>query len=194
MENKTEIELPDFSKVTLTPTPAKKAASKKAATKTIVEERERLPRTNRHINCSYCSTEKVLNPDQYQSYYDFYGSEDKIEREFMCKECEMESKKNPIKFWYKHGDLLQEMSRHIRIAFDLFNRSSKGNNEFNAMRNMVLYHTKEALIEDTGVEFVARQLPNNLPEFHSLKIHKIPHVGTLTIKPYEDKKNRIEIA
>lgn len=193
MENKTEIEMPDFSKVSK-PTTSVKTATVKKTVKKITEERERLPRTNRTVLCAYCSAEKILNPDQYQSYYDFYGSEEKIEREFMCKDCEMESKKNPIKFWYKHGEILQEMSRHIRIAFDLFNRSAKGNNEFNAMRNMVLFHTKEASIEDTDVEFVARQLPNNFPEFHSLKIHKIPHVGTLTIKPYEDKKHRIEIA
>jgi hypothetical protein len=190
MENKTDIQLPDLPKIKEKPTQAKKTAAKKA---TLLEERERLPRSNRTIKCAYCSVEKILNPDQYQAYYDFLGSEEKIEREFMCKDCEMESKRNPIKFWYKHGELLQEMSKHIRIAFDMFNRSSKGNAEFNSMRSMVLFHTKEALIDDTNVEFVARQLPNGFPEFHSLKLHKIPHVGTLTIKAYEDKKNRIEI-
>jgi hypothetical protein len=182
MENKTNIELPDFSKV-----------EEKKSSKVSNSTSKKLPRRNRTIKCAYCGAEKILNPDQYQAYYDFLGSEEKIEREFMCKECEMESKRNPIKFWYKHGELLHDMCKHIRIAFDMFNRSSKGNTEFNSMRSMVLFHTKEAQVDDTNVEFVARQLPNNFPEFHSLKIHKIPHVGTITLKPYDEKKSRIEV-
>jgi hypothetical protein len=180
--------LPDFQA-----TKTQKSA-KKNTKPILTEERERLPRSNRTIVCPYCGNDKTLNPDQYQAYYDFLGSEEKIEREFICKDCEMESKRNPIKFWYKHGELLQDMARHTKIAFDLFNKSSKGNEEFNSMRSMVLFHTKEAQFDDSDVEFVARQLNNGFPEFHTLKLHKIPHVGTISIKPYEDKKNRIEIA
>ncbi len=182
MENIKNIEMPNFQAQ-----PEQKPTKKADKTK-------KLPRKNRTIICPYCSNEKTLNPDQYQSYYDFLGSEEKIEKEFICKECEMDSKRTPIKFWYKHGEFLQELSKHIRISFDLFNKSSKGNNEFNSMRSMVLFHTKEALIDDANVEFVARHLNNGFPEFHTLKLHKIPHVGTIVIKPYEDKKNRIEIA
>jgi hypothetical protein len=194
MENIQEIEMPDFSskkpKVSSKEVVEKTSSSKK---KVLTEERERLPRTNRTVECAYCSQSKILNPDQYQSYFDYWGSEEKIAKEFMCKDCEISMIANPIKFWYRHGEILQELSRHIKVAFELFNKSSKGNQEFNSMRSMVLFHTKDSGIEESNVEFVARQLNNSLPEFHTLKLHKIPHVGSITIKPYENTKNRIEI-
>lgn len=194
MENIQEIEMPDFSskkpKASSKEVPEKTSNVKK---KVLTEERERLPRTNRTVECAYCSAPKILNPDQYQSYFDYWGSEEKIAKEFMCKDCEILMRTNPIKFWYRHGEILQELARHIKVAFELFNKSSKGNQEFNSMRSMVLFHTKESGIEESNVEFVARQLNNNLPEFHTLKLHKIPHVGSITIKPYENTKNRIEI-
>lgn len=193
MENITELELPDFTKIAESKKTANKPTKATKATKTIVAERDRLPRTNRTVVCAYCGADKILNPDQYQAYYDYWGTEEKINREFMCKDCEVDMKANPIRFWYKHGEILQTLSRHIKVSFDIFNKSSKGNQEFNSMRSMVLFYTKEAMVDDANVEFVARQMQNNLPEFHTLKLHKIPHVGTITLKPYENTKNRIEI-
>lgn len=194
MENIKEIEMPDFSSKKLK-APSKEVSEKTSNTKkkVLTEERARLPRTNRTVECAYCSESKILNPDQYQSYFDYWGSEEKIAKEFMCKDCEIQMKANPIKFWYLHGEPLQDLSRHIKVAFELFNKSSKGNQEFNSMRSMVLFHTKDVGFDESNVEFVARQLNNNLPEFHSLKLHKIPHVGSITLKPYENTKNRIEI-
>lgn len=170
MENKDKLEMPeDF---------------------TLEKSSKKLSRVNRTIPCSTCDTPKILNPNQYQSRYDYWGSEEKLKKHFICKECDMEMKTNPIKFWYKRGEILQELCKHVKIAFDLFNNSQKAQNDLTAMQNMVLFHTNQMFLETTNVEFVAR-MNDNLPEFHALKLHKIPNVGTITLKVYENKTDRI---
>ena len=85
MENIKSIILPDFK--------AKKTRSKKEPTKILIEK-ESLSRTNRTLICKYCESDRILNPDQYQSLFDLHGSEEKVNEEFQCKPCEMNMKNN----------------------------------------------------------------------------------------------------
>ena len=191
MEDKTNINLPDFTEKPNTK--KRTSVTKKANVKTTVSvEKEILTRTNRDVICNYCNCSKILNPDQYQALYDIYNSEDALNKNFICKECEMDMKRNPMRFGVLHGEPLQELSRHIKAAFDIFNRSNKNDQSFNIMQSSVLFHMKERVIAEDNVEFVARQSQTG-PEFHSIKIHNIPFIGTVTIKPYENIKNRVTI-
>ena len=177
---------------TITETPHKQKKVRKInITKEIIDERPRLPRTNRTIKCAYCGTEKILNPDQYQALYDYWGSEDKISREFMCKDCEMDAKHNPFKFWAKYGEAFQTLSRKIRAAFEVFNSSLKNNEDIIALQNMINSFLNENYIDIKNVEYGTEPAPNNKFTVKTLKLKTIPFIGTLTIQPYETTNNRL---
>lgn len=170
---------------------AKKVAVKKP-TKEIIEERARLPRTNRTIPCVFCHQEKTLNPDQYQARYDYWGDEDKLQREFQCKECEMLAKANPVRFGLEHGELLLNLTRKIRAAFEVFNASSRGNDDVIALQNMVNSFLSEVHIDTRSAVYGTEPFGQNQITAKTLKINNIPFVGTITLQPYEHTEYRVK--
>lgn len=164
---------------------AKKTKPKKEPKKVLVEK-EQLSRVNRNITCNYCETEKILNPDQYQARYDIYGDEETLKSEFMCKNCEMEMKRNPIAFWTIHGEIFHTLSKNIKNIFDSFKNSNKGPTDVLNLQNFTTKHLFENSIHQ--FEFVIKE---GLPI--SLKIKQMPFVGTVTLNVYEQRKNRIVI-
>lgn len=159
----------------------------------IDENRPRLPRINRTVKCIHCSEDKILNPDQYQSYFDFWGDEDKITRNFFCKPCDVTMKENPFAFWYPKSELTKRLMRNLKTAFGIFRTSGRTSEDELAMTEMIVHYLKEAKIDAS---------PNLLSHSHleflirdklviGLKIKNIPFVGTLTLLPYESEKIEI---
>jgi hypothetical protein len=186
MENITTFIVPDIAN-----TKAKKVAKKKP-TKEIIEERARLPRTNRTIPCAFCHQDKTLNPDQYQARYDFWGDEDKLQREFQCKECDMSAKTNPVRFWLEHSELLYLLTRKVRAAFEVFNASSRGNDDVVALQNMVNSFLSEVHIDPRLAVYGTEPFAQNKITVKTLKLNNIPFVGTITLQPYENTEHRIK--
>lgn len=185
MENTNEFIVPE----TITKPRKKK---EKIEPKQILEERPRLTRTNRTIPCAYCSTEKILNPDQYQSMFDYWGNEEKIAREFMCKDCEVSMKENPIKFWAKHGELLPTLTRKVRAAFEVFNSSARGNNEIVTLQNMINSFLGEVFIDPRLAEYGTEPAARGFL-VKTLKLKTLPFIGNITIQPYESSNNRFKL-
>jgi hypothetical protein len=159
----------------------------------IDENRPRLTRINRTVKCIHCEEEKILNPDQYQSYFDFWGTEDKITRNFFCKSCDVAMQENPFAFWYPKSELTKKLLRNLKTAFESFRVSARSNEDEIAMTEMIVHFLKEAKIHVT---------PNLLSHSHlefiikdnvvvGLKIKNIPFVGSLTLLPYESEKIKI---
>ena len=179
MENIDNIILPDFK--------AKKTRSKKEPKKVLVEK-ETLPRTNRTVVCKFCESDRILNPDQYQSLFDLHGSEEKISQEFCCKPCEMHMKNNPFSFWVIYGEHLQVLSKNLKTTFDLYKSSSKSPADAVALQNMSIAFLKEVKILEPNFEFI---VIDHLPV--GMKIKNFPFVGTVILNVYENKKQRITI-
>lgn len=177
MENIKSIILPDFK--------AKKTRSKKEPTKILVEK-ESLPRTNRTLVCKFCESDRILNPDQYQSLFDLHGSEEKVNEEFQCKPCEMSMKNNPFFFWAMYGEHLHILSKNLKTAFDIYKTSSKSSTDAVAMQNMSTSFLKECKILDPNFEFI---IIDKLPV--GMKIKNFPFVGNIILNVYENKKQRI---
>ena len=187
-ENTTDFVVPEMETV--------KKRKTKQQTKQILEERPRLPRTNRTIPCAFCTTDKILNPDQYQALLDYWGNEEKIAREFMCKDCEVAMKDNPFKFWARHGDLLHALTRKLRAAFEVFNATNRGTSDVISLQNMVNSFLGEAFINNSLVEYITepQPIPQNPRAFFvkALKIRNMPFIGTTTLQPYEPVNSRLK--
>lgn len=193
MENTTDIKIPEG----FTPPPVEDTTvkpkfnpinnlkgGKKLKENEIMDERPRLPRTNRTVKCIFCDEEKILNPDQYQSYYDYWGDEDKIVKNFSCKPCEMKQKENPIKFWYLNSNESKRLVRNIKTAFDLYRASEKRKEDILVLQRMCDHFLAvESFCDRRVFEFVAE---NQLPE--AIKIKNIPLVGDIILKPYDEKR------
>jgi hypothetical protein len=179
MENIESIILPDFK--------AKKTRPKKENKKVLVEK-ETLPRTNRTVVCKYCESDRILNPDQYQSLFDLHGSEEKVAEEFCCKPCEMIMKNNPFYFWVNYGDSLHILSKNLKTAFDIYKTSSRSSADAVALQNMTVSFMKEVKISDSNFEFI---IVDRIPV--GMKIKNFPFVGEIILNVYENKKQRITI-
>ncbi len=151
--------------------------------KQIPDNRPRLPKSNRTVVCNFCEADKILNPEQYQAYFDFYGDEEKINREFICKTCEVKAKENPFRFWTEHSPLVRKLCKNIKVAFEIFQRSERFNEDVLALQNMVNGFLAEAYIAADKYEFISeKQLPV------ALRIKNIPFVDTIILQPYEQNK------
>ncbi len=166
MENTTEIKLPDFKKEKPKKTPK-------------VVEKEILPRSNREVKCAYCSAAKTLNPDQYQKRYDYFGSEEAVERHFQCQECETAENTNPIRFAFEHSTLVNTLAIRLKPIFETFTFSPKSGNDVLRLQNETTQLLNEYAITPKNFEF---QVENKLPE--ALKIN-FPFVGDVVIRPKE---------
>lgn len=165
----------------------KKPEKPKKEPKKILDTKERLTRTNREVTCAYCNDLKILNPDHYQLLYDIHGSDEKIADEYMCKPCEMKSKNNPVEFWITHGELLQNLSKDLKDMFDAFNGSFKTQQDLTVLQSIVTGKLKESKI----VSFNILLSRDNLAK--GVQIKDFPFVGTINLKIYEQRKNRIEV-
>lgn len=179
MENIESIILPDFK--------AKQTRPKKENKKVLVEK-ETLPRTNRTVVCKFCESDRILNPDQYQSLFDLHGSEERVAAEFCCKPCEMNMKNNPFYFWVTYGEPLHILSKNLKTAFDIYKSSAKTPVDAVALQNMSVSFLKEAKISESNFEFV---IINRLPV--GMKIKNFPFVGEVILNVYENRKQRITI-
>lgn len=180
MENIQDIIIPGF------PIQVEEEVKEKKKVKKILDVRERLPRTNREIKCIFCEQEKILNPDQYQAYYDYWGSEEKVEKEFFCKPCDVLMKENPIKFWFLKDSRILKLMKNLRTAFDLYRISSRGPNDAVTLQTMSVGFLKECNISDNNFEFI---IQNQLPV--AMKIKNIPFVGDLQLNVYANNITQI---
>jgi hypothetical protein len=169
MENTTEIQLPDFKKEKLEKTPKPKK----------VVEKEILPRSNREVKCAYCGAVKTLNPDQYQKRFDYFGSEEAVERHFQCQECETAENTNPIRFAFDHSTLVNTLAIRLKPVFETFTFSPKTNNDVLRLQNETTQLLTEYAVTAKNFEFI---IENKLPE--ALKIN-FPFVGDVVIRPKE---------
>jgi hypothetical protein len=179
MENINSIIIPDFK--------AKKSRLKKQPQKILVEKQS-LSRINRPLNCRYCESEKILNPDQYQNLFDLHGSEEKLKEEFFCKPCEMNMRGNPFLFWSIYGEHFHILSKNLKTVFEIYKTSSKSPSDAIALQTMSFSFLKECKISDNNYEFI---IIDKLPI--GMKIKNIPYVGTIVLNIYENRKNRITI-
>jgi hypothetical protein len=165
----------------------KKPEKPKKEPKKILDVKERLTRTNREVNCAYCSELKILNPDHYQLLYDIHGSDEKIADEYMCKPCDIKAKHNPVEFWLTHGELLQNLSKDIKDMFDAYNGSFKTQQDMAVLQSILTDKLKSSNITSFSI-LISR---DNLGK--GIQIKNFPFVGTINLKIYEQRKNRIEV-
>lgn len=187
MENIDDLILPESIKK------PKKTTRKKSKPKTIKTDKTVLARTNREVPCAYCQETRVLNPDQYQRYFDYYGSEDKLKKEFVCKSCDMAMQDDPHTFWAKHSlgsKSFASLGKEIKDIIDMFKGSSRTPQDLQVFNRQVSDKVTEYHIKPENLEFVIDRA-SNLPIM--LKISNLPFIGKITLKPYETKDNRIEI-
>ncbi len=170
--------MPDLSAKPKTSKPPKK----------VLVEKETLSRVNRTVICPYCESEKILNPDQYQILFDYHGTEQAVLDEFMCKACEMDMKRNPIKFWAIYGEPLQILSKNLKSAFDQYKNSSRGEPDAVNMQVSCSAFLKEFKIVEPNFEFI---IVDRLPI--AMKIRHFPCIGNIILRVYEQRKNRIYV-
>lgn len=166
--------------------PAKKTAKK--VNKTVLVEKESLPRVNRKVTCGYCQVDKILNPKQYQELFDVHGSEEKVESEFMCKPCEMDMKKNPFMFWAKYGNVFDPLIKEIRTIFDSFRASKREVSDGVQLQNSTTVLFSNSKVPDTNFEFL---IENGSPV--GILIKNMPFVGQIYLLPYSSGKDRVKI-
>lgn len=163
---------------------AKKPEKQKKPVKTVLDVKERLPKQNRTIPCAYCGEDKIIAPDTYQLLFDTHGSDEKILEEFMCKSCEMAMKRNPFLFWAEHGAILHELSNKLKTVFS----------QYNETKNLLALQTDGTNIMhgygifETNFDWIVE---NQAPV--GMTIKNFPFIGNITLKVYEQRKNRIII-
>lgn len=156
--------------------------SKKKAPKKVLDVKERLMKVNRTVKCIFCDTERILNPDQYQTYFDYWGTEERVDKNFFCKPCDVKMQDNPIKFWFLNGDDLKTLSKNLKACFDLYTRSPRAQNDLLSLQSMSTAFLNAAKIDGSNFEFI---VSNAVPV--AMKIKNIPFVGDLQLNVYENR-------
>jgi hypothetical protein len=149
-------------------------------------EKKKLSKVNRELDCPFCGEKRILNPNQYQSYYDYWGDEDKIKRNFICKPCEVKQNENPFLFWLQHHESTRKANRALKAVFELYKSSRRTQEDILALQNMTVNVMSEYKIDPTNIEFITE---NNLPT--AIRIKHMPFVGTFEFKPYNEVKINI---
>ena len=185
MENTTTFQVPE-GLLTEKKNPLDNLKPKKAKKETteILDTRPRLPRTNRTISCIYCGQERILNPDQYQAYYDYWGDEEKVARNFDCKPCEVARNDNPFKFWFKHSEQTRVTLKTLKAIFEVF----KNTRDVAYLQNMTttLFAEKFFLKVDNFNANGKFMINYGLPQ--GVEISCVPYVGTVQFLPYEEQE------
>lgn len=190
MEDTTKFNIPDFEVSPEGDQPASITEKKTPNKKEKVPNK--LPRMNRTVNCIHCSAARILNPDQYESYYSYWGDEDKILRNFVCQPCDSLRKDNPFKFWLMYSPLVLKTIRSLRTTFELYkssSRSAEDQNSLYVMTNNIL---------GQGNLYCGTDFPSNcslitenfLPV--GVRLKKFPFVQEeIEFRPYDDVKVKI---
>jgi len=178
MENIEKIVIPSIPK-----------KEKNESKKTVLVEKESLPRKNRTITCRYCQVDKILNPNQYQTLFDACGSdEQRVTEEFMCKACEMSMKRNPFLFWSNYGDAFSGIIKDVKSIFDTFRNSRREVSDAVNLQNSSVSVLQGYKIPDSNFEFIVVE---GLPS--GIRIRNVPFVGSISLNVYKTGKEKIEI-
>ena len=145
-----------------------------------------LSKVNRPMNCIFCETERILNPQQYQAYYDYWGDEDKIKRNFVCKPCEVKQNDNPFLFWLTNHEMVKRLNRGLKATFEVYKSSGRSTEDVLALQNMTTNFLQQNKIDSANMEFI---LENQLPV--AIKIKNMPFVGTFEFRPYTEEKIKL---
>lgn len=182
LEDTNTINIPDFSEQPKKFNPLDNLRKRK------VVEKELLPKRNRDICCSFCGTTKTLNPTQYQAYFDYWGDEDKIARNFICQPCDTYRKDNPFKFWLEYSEQSKKLSKKLKAIFEIYASSQKTDQDklsFNNMFNNTLQEFNIWFTENWGTN-CELLTENKLPI--GAKVKKFPFIDQVfEIRPYETK-------
>lgn len=183
METNTFI-IPDLTNPTFITEKSEEVADENLQSKS--KEPKKLAKVNRPINCIFCESERILNPKQYQSYFDYWGDEEKIKRNFVCKPCEMLQNENPFSFWLKNHDSVKKVVRALKAVFEVYKGSSKAQEDVVTLQNMTNNVLKDVHVDITKIEFL---LENRLPV--AVRVKNMPFVGDFEIRPYDEIKIKI---
>lgn len=145
-----------------------------------------LSKVNRDVKCIFCEESRILNPQQYQAYYDYWGDEDKITRNFICKPCEVKQNDNPFLFWLYNHDMVKRINRGLKATFEVYKSSGRSNDDVVALQNMATNLLQQNKISSDNMEFI---LENHLPV--AIKIKNMPFIGTFEFRPYNEEKIKI---
>lgn len=171
MSKTTELILPDFGKKE----EIVKEDKRKGPRPPKVIEKEVLPRSNRNVECAFCGTSKTLNPDQYQKRFDYFGSDDGVEQNFQCQDCETSENNNPFRFWFSHNPIVNNMALRLRPIFETYTidrNALKLQDETSVVLN-------ECGIRPPNYTFL---IENGLPAGLTINF---PFIGNVLIKPKE---------
>lgn len=180
MENMEKLVVPDFSAQKSEEKPKKGDNLRK------YREKQQLSKVNRNVPCIYCGTERILNPQQYQAYFDYWGDEDKVKRNFVCQPCDTEANKNPFLFWLNHHDSAKRLVRGLKAIFEVYKASPKAESDVLSLQNMTVGLLGENKIDAPNMEFITE---NKLPT--GIRVKNMPFVGTIELKPYNEQKIHI---
>lgn len=179
MEDTSKFNTPEFSNVVVEEKPKRDNLKE-------YREKKKLSKINRSIPCVFCETERILNPTQYQAYFDYWGDEDKIKRNFICQPCETKQNDNPFAFWINHHEKTRKLLKGLKAIFEVYKASTRSNGEVKTLQDTTISLLKENRISDGNMEFI---IENQLPV--GVRIRNMPFVGTIEMKPYNEIKINI---
>jgi len=150
------------------------------------KDKDKLARINRQVRCIHCDSIRILNPDQYEAYFAYWGNEDKINRNFVCQPCDSAKKENPFKFWLKYSEQTKKLLKTLRATFELYKSSTRGAAEQTALYTMINNALGEYRLYN-GTDFpINCQLINSNMLPIGITIYTFPFVDkTVELRPYE---------
>lgn len=151
-------------------------------------DKKKLAKVNRNVTCIFCATERILNPEQYQAYFDYWGDEEKIKRNFVCQPCDTKQSENPFAFWVTHHEKTRKLTKGLKAIFEVYRASNKTDIDVKSLQDMTVHLLGEYQITGNNMEFI---IENQLPA--GVKIRNMPFVGTIELKPYNETKINIII-
>lgn len=188
MENTEKFVIPDMSKPEEKPKKRNNLAEYQKQKRAQIAQENRLPRQNRTLNCIYCDCERILNPDQYQSYFDYWDDEEKIKRNFVCKPCDVFSKENPFQFFLIYSEQTRKLIKATKAAFELYRENGNGQQLLTTIFNL---YKENKLFRGENFNDNCELIIDKYPK--GIKIHGFPFIGAFEILPYEsEKKNKIK--
>lgn len=139
-----------------------------------------MKRVNRILTCKVTGKEITVKPDRYDRLVSYYGSEKKVNKNFVSYSVEKECRIPSFLFWFTYCKEFVNFSKKVKTLLSNFKESNRSIEQVQILQNESIMLCNKSNVDMNNIEFI--QDSDNIGRYVSgIKIKNIPFIKEYTI-------------
>jgi|TARA_R110000803_G_scaffold51753_2_gene106788 hypothetical protein len=140
-----------------------------------------IKKVNRTLTCKVTGREIIVKPDKYKKLLEYYGTEEKVQKNFVSYTVEKETKTPTFEFWFSNCIEMKNFEHLITMILNNYRNSDRGTIQVAKLQDDSFNLCDATGINKYNIEFI--QSSDDVGRYVSgITIKGIPFIGKYKIE------------